>query len=511
MITRISFLMLISSVLLCMAPSIVVASETPNIVFMFADDLGYADLGCYGHPYAKTPALDKLASEGTRFKNMYVTGITCNPSRTGFMTARDPERFIDRTDEHGFGEHITITELLNNHGYRTGHFGKWHIGPGTPSNGTYGIDEIDTPSGNGDALVGRDGELFNDAIAFIDRHHQNYPGVPFYVNIWGHSTHYEVNPPAEYVAEFAGLVVDRDDFFTHAVNPDNNVMGIQEKFDESIATGNDLNTSMQTYLGDVWSIDLNVARVLDKLDELGLTDDTIVVFSSDQGPAPVENSNYSTYKHNMLGYSGIYRGGKHDQTEGGVRAPFIIRWPGHIDPNVVDTENVISGMDWLPTLCSIVGIDDIPNDLDGEDVSDIWLGATRPRVKTQYWKTRGNKRAMRKGKWKLHRNSELYDLSVDPSEDNNVIDDYPVIAAELIADIEAWVDSLKAPCDADYTGDIAGGYGVDLVDFAAIAAHYGETNCGATVDDCQCADIDQSGTVDLADLVDLVEVWLRGI
>ena len=86
----------------------------------------------------------------------------------------------------------------------------------------------------------------------------------------------------------------------------------------------------------------------------------------------------------MLGYSGIYRGGKHDQYEGGVRAPFIIRWPGHIDPNVVDTENVISGMDWLPTLCSIVGIDDIPNDLDGEDVSDIWFGATRPRVKTQY-------------------------------------------------------------------------------------------------------------------------------
>ena len=191
MIHRIS-LMLISSVLLCMAPAIVVA-ETPNIVFMFADDLGYGDLGCYGHPYAQTPALDQLATEGTRFTQAYVTGKTCNPSRTGFMTARAPQRYVQRTDDYGFGERITITELLKDHGYRTGHFGKWHIGP-VETPGTYGIDEIDTPSGNGDALVGRDGTLYNNAIAFIDNHTQNHPGVPFYVNIWGHSTHSKVNP-----------------------------------------------------------------------------------------------------------------------------------------------------------------------------------------------------------------------------------------------------------------------------------------------------------------------------
>jgi N-acetylgalactosamine-6-sulfatase len=488
-------------------------SEMPNIVFIFADDLGYADLGCYGHPYAKTPALDSLAAEGVLFTQAYVTGITCNPSRTGFMTARAHQRYIENTKDVGFGNHITITQLLKNHGYRIGHFGKWHIGPvDTP--GTYGIDDIDTPSGNpGDALPGRDGGLFNDAIAFIEDNND----VPFYVNIWGHSTHYAVNPPAEYVAEFSDLVVDRNDFFTHAVNPDNSIMGIQQKFDQSIALGFDLNTSMQTYLGDVWSIDLNVERVLDTLEQLGLTENTIVVFSSDHGPAPVLLSGASKeYSHNMLGYSGTYRGGKHNQYEGGVRVPFIIRWPGHIDPNVVDTQNVISGMDWLPTLCSIVGIDDIPEDLDGEDVSDIWLGATRPRVKTQYWKTGGSKPSMRKGNWKLHYNlnnssqTELYDLSIDPSEDNNVKDDFPVIAADLIADIEAWADSLKSPCDADYSGDIDGGYGVDLVDIAAIAAHLGQTDCAANVD-CQCADIDQSGTVDIADLFDVTQDWLKGI
>lgn len=497
--------------------NVAVDPEMPNIVFIYADDFGYADLSCYGHPYAKTPAIDKLATEGTRFTQAYSTGRTCLPSRTGYMTGRAPQRNADRpVADYGFDEHITITELLKNHGYRTGHFGKWHIGPvDTP--GTYGIDEIDTPSDNpGDALAGRDGRLFNNAIAFIERHTQNHAGVPFYVNIWGHSTHYAVNPPAVYLAEFAGLVVDRDDFFTHAVNPDNDRMGIQEKFEQSIALDPDLDTSMQNYVADVWSIDLNVERVLDKLDELGLRDNTIVVFSSDQGPAPVTGG--GEYKKNMLGYSGIYRGGKGSQYEGNNRVPFIIRWPGHIDPNVVDTENVISGMDWLPTLCSIAGIDDIPDSLDGEDVSDIWLGATRPRVKTLFWSSvnGGSKISMRKGYWKLHHNmgnsseSELYDLSIDPSEDNNVIDDFPVIAAELIADVVAWDVYIKAPCDADYSGDIAGGYGVELVDYAAFVSHYGETDCGANID-CQCADIDQSGTVDIADLLDVVEDWLKGI
>jgi len=492
--------------------------EMPNIVFIYADDFGYADLSCYGHPYAKTPALDKLATEGTRFTQAYSTGRTCLPSRTGYMTGRAPQRNADRpVADYGFDEHITITELLKNHGYRTGHFGKWHIGPvSTP--GTYGIDEIDTPAGNGDALPGRDGNLFNNAIAFIERHTQNHPGVPFYVNIWGHSTHYAVNPPAEYLAEFAGLVVDRDDFFTHVVNPYTDEMGIQEKFDQSIALDPDLDTSMQNYVADVWSIDLNVARVLDTLDQLGLTENTIVVFSSDQGPAPVTGD--GEYKKNMLGYTGIYRGDKGSQYEGNNRVPFIIRWPGHIDPNVVDTENVISGMDWLPTLCSIVGIDDIPDTLDGEDVSDIWLGATRPRVKTLFWASvgGGSNISIRKGNWKLHHNindisqveTELYDLSIDPSEDNNVKGDFPVITAELIADIVAWSDYTKAPCDADYSGDIAGDYGVELVDYAAFISHYGETNCGATGDDCQCADIDRSGAVDIADLLDVVEVWLKG-
>ncbi len=426
-------------------------SETPNIVFMFADDSGYADFGCYGHPYARTPAIDSLATEGTRFESFHVTGITCCPSRTGFMTSRHPASYPGYPADQGFADKVTVTELMHKGGYRVGHFGKWHIGP-TPIEkiGTYGIDELDTPSGNSDALDGRDGTLYNNAIAFIDRHNQNHPGVPFYVNIWGHSTHYAVNPPAEYIAEFADLVVDRDDFYTHAENPDNNIMGIQEQFDNSLGYDPDLDTSMQNYMGDIWAIDLNVARVLDKLDELGLTNDTIVVFSSDQGPAPATGD--GEYKKNMLGYAGVYRGGKHNQYEGGVRSPFIIRWPGHVPAGVVNSTSTFSGLDWLPTMCSIAGIDIGSLQVEGQDVSDILLGATRSPDRPLFWKTSSvnSAPAMLEGKWKLHDTKnvlELYDLETDPSESINLATTRSDIVDVMLPKLDAWRATLPTSYD----------------------------------------------------------------
>ena len=120
--------------------------KPPNIVFILADDLGYADLKCYGHPYARTPNLDRLASEGTRFTQFCMTGITCCPSRTGLMTGKFPATFREYPAAAGFGKRVTVTELLKQRGYATGHFGKWHMGPKeTP--GTYGIDAINVTAG----------------------------------------------------------------------------------------------------------------------------------------------------------------------------------------------------------------------------------------------------------------------------------------------------------------------------------------------------------------------------
>ena len=434
---KVTFLIVITAFAVLATESRASENRLPNIVFIFADDLGYGDLACYGHPYAKTPAIDKLATEGTRFTQFYVTGVTCNPSRTGLMTGIHPARFRKYAADFGFGNRITITELLHKKGYATGHFGKWHMGP-EESDGTYGIDEIQIIGKSQDRSIGRDNDLFTAAIEFITA---NKDG-PFYVNIWGHATHLPVNTPPSLLTEFAELKLDRSDF-----SPT-----IQHKFDESYQAGGDLNASMRQYLGDVYQIDRNVARVLNTLDALGLNENTIVVFSSDHGPAPVAlaKKGVREYSKNMLGYAGDLRGGKHQQYEGGTRVPFIIRWPGHVDAGRVDTTSVGSFIDWLPTLCAIANIEQLPADLDGEDISDIWLGSRRDRATSLYWKTSatGSAPAMRNGNWKLHlsrkRQSvvELYDLIADPSESENIAGDHPEVVNRLSEQLRSWAAEL---------------------------------------------------------------------
>ncbi len=416
------------------------SDHLPNIVFFFADDMGYADLGCYGHPYAVTPALDKLASEGTRFSQHYATGVTCNPSRTGLMTGLFPARYPKKTADFGFGEQATITELLKQRGYKTGHFGKWHIGPkSTIENGTYGIDDVQVIGSSKD----REGdfELTQAAIEFMKKNADH----PFYVNIWGHSTHFPVDVIDELSEKFLTTKVDRNDFSKT----------IQHKFDESLALDKNLDASMHQYLGDVYSIDQNVNQILNTIDKLGLRDNTIFVFSSDHGPAPVSlgaKKLTREFSKNMLGYAGEYRGGKHTQFEGGTRVPLIIRWPGHVKAGRVDTKNVTSFIDWLPTLCAITGIEKLPKQLDGEDISDIWRGDDRERSKPLYWKTSatGSSPAMREGFWKLHLNvrkgekTQLYDLSNDLSESKNVAKENPKVVSQMSAKINAWVAELPS-------------------------------------------------------------------
>ncbi|MEM9366111.1 MAG: sulfatase-like hydrolase/transferase [Planctomycetota bacterium] len=407
----------------------------PNVVFMFADDLGFGDLGCYGHPYAITPAIDQLAAEGTRFTQFYVTGVTCNPSRTGLMTGLFPARFPRYAADFGFGERTTITELLRDQGYATGHFGKWHIGP-NDSNGTYGIDVIKTIGKSHDKEAGRDDDVYSAAIEFIRQNRDR----PFYVNVWGHATHFPVNTPPGLVAAFDHVRVDRDAF-----SPT-----MQPKFDECLEIGGELDESMRQYLGDVYQIDVNVGRLLKTIDELGLRNDTLVVFSSDHGPAPVTtNKGAREFSKNMLGYAGPYRGGKHTQFEGGTRVPFIIRWPDQVATNRVDSESVCSFIDWLPTLCALTGANP-PTEIDGEDISDIWLGQTRSRAKPLYWKVSsvGGTPAMREGRWKLHlprRNRseiELYDLEQDPSESRNVAGAFPEVIERMKKQLRNWEREL---------------------------------------------------------------------
>lgn len=415
-----------------------VEERPPNILFIFADDLGTGDLGSYGHPYAITPNIDRLAAEGTRFTRYYATGVTCCPSRTGFMTSHHPASFDAYMADFGFGDRITITELLQGNGYATGHFGKWHIGQdknGIPDD-DYGLDEVKIiDNSNG---PGRDDDLFAAANDFIKRHQDE----PFYVNIWGHISHYPVAPAKLPQNPLADMELDESLFDSYMV----------EKFDNTRQRGFSVEECFRSYLTDVYSLDLAVGRVLQLLDDLNLTNNTIVVFSSDQGAAPngkIQNARQQAadpiLKANMLGWSGGLRGGKHEKYEGGVRIPFILRWPGQVPAQQVNSTSVLSGLDWLPTVCALTETAYDPSLFEGHNVADIWQGSARNPNRTLFWKVGGE--AALQEPWKLHltrQGAELYHLGKDPRENNNVAEKFPEITDQLSIAIEEWQQTLPS-------------------------------------------------------------------
>ena len=204
----------------------------------------------------------------------------------------------------------------------------------------------------------------------------------------------------------------------------------------------------------------------------GSRDKTIVVFSSDQGAAAPRDPaieappkkrkkdkparpEAEALRLNLVGYAGEFRGGKHRDYEGGVRVPFIVRWPGHVPAGRVDNESVISGADWLPTLSSMTGASGVPGDLDGEDASKSLLGGTHVRTKPLFWKTNAanSDPAIRWQNWKFHGSNrkrgdvELYDLATDPGERRNLIADRPEIVRELSAKLTEWTSALPTTYD----------------------------------------------------------------
>jgi len=451
-------LRLIASFLLFALGSSLSAADKPNIIFILADDFGWGDLGCYGHPYAKTPHLDKLAAEGTRFTKFHATGVTCCPARTGLMTGKFPATFAKYPSSFGFGDRVTVTELLKKNGYATGHFGKWHIGTVTEP-GTYGIDVIGSDGEKRrqpEAARGRDAPMYDQAISFIEKH----KGGPFYINIWDHISHHPVNPSQAVLDAFGPLELDESKF-----SP-----AMREKFATCKKLGGDPAAHLRAFLADVKSMDDEVGRLLARLDELGLRQNTLVVFSSDQGAAPLrdtdvdagkpkkktnkqkrEGSDIDAIRMNSMGYAGPdFRGGKHTDLEGGVCVPFIMRWPAKVPVGRVDDQSVISGADWLPSLCAITGITINPADFDGEDSSKAWLGGTHTRTKPLFWKTNTEKSdpSLLVDHWKLHGTHrkkgtvELYDLASDPGEQTNLAEKKPEILKRLQDQLAAWATSL---------------------------------------------------------------------
>lgn len=441
--------------------------RAPNIIFLLTDDQGWGDAAAWGHPYYKTPHLDRLTREGLRVSQFYVANPVCSPSRAAFMTGRYPARF--RIHGH-FATHElnearvmpdwldpntpTITRQLQAAGYATGHFGKWHLGggDGAPAPGAYGIDKHVTLVSNGPQLREKNappeehwwgkstGIIMDHSIAFLRENRDR----PFYLNIWTLVPHAKLDPTPEQLAVYAALE-------PHADHP-----AFGKWTQGYYQAAKDLRSQMQVFAASITDLDTQVGRLLDALKELGLEQNTLLVFSSDNGP---EDYHIGNAANAGVGSPGPHRGRKRSIYEGGVRQPFVARWPGRVPAGVFDQTSVIGSVDLLPTLCAIAGVKPPEGvKLDGEDVSDILLtGKSRPRGRPLFWEWRstvaGNQDyapppiVVRDGKWKLltdreKKRVELYDIPNDPSEAKNLAAENPQVVARLSTLALAWKAEL---------------------------------------------------------------------
>ncbi|MCB1207933.1 MAG: sulfatase-like hydrolase/transferase [Verrucomicrobiales bacterium] len=421
----------------------------PNVLFIYADDWGWGDLACHGHPHLKTPNLDRLAKEGTDFQQFVVCNPVCSPSRTAIVTGQYPARH--RVHQHfaGHEENVArgmpdwldpkvtlLPRLLKEAGYTTGHFGKWHLsGQGkdidAPLPSEYGYDEAAVWTGPGAGVfegssVAKDSGDAHDkqAAAFMTiaatDHAVNFiraaKGKPFYLNLWLHETHHLVAATEEQKAPYP-----------------------------------DTAEPQRTYCAAVTRADAQVGRMLALLDELGLADNTIVIFSSDNGP---ENSmpNPGQKFYFSVGETGGLRGRKRSLYMGGVNVPFIVRWPGQVPAGRVDKTSVLVGVDVLPTLLAATGVQ-MPAGYqpDGINVMAAFRGESFTRSQPLFWEWRGPNAqeadwpqfAMRDGFHTLvmsrdEKRIELYDLANDRAQQHDLATSDPDRTATMLAAIQAW-------------------------------------------------------------------------
>ncbi len=464
--TRLKVMSLLLAISVALMPSVVYSADRPNIVLVFIDDMGWGDFSCFGNDDARTPNIDRLASEGVRFEQFYVNSPICSPSRTAISTGQYPQRwritsFLNNrknNEERGMAQWLDpaapmLARSLQQAGYATGHFGKWHMGGQRDVNEAppitdYGFDESLTNfEGMGPKLLpltlrpGQDkpdriwdaAEKLGDgyrwmlrseittgfvdaAIPFIDK--ATAANQPFYINLWPDDVHSPYWPPVE--------------------------------------TWGD-GSKRRLYLSVLESMDTQFGRLFDRIrNDAALKDNTLVLVCSDNGPEP------------GAGEAGPFRGYKTHLYEGGVRSSLVAWGPKIVrKQGLVDTDSVFSAIDLAPTLLSLTGTP-LPNGItfDGEALVDTLLGdggsrqapicfRRPPDRDTFYGIDDLPDLAIRKGDWKLlceydGSDAQLYNLQNDRSESTNVAADNPAVVAELTQSILAWHKSMPPDNGATY-------------------------------------------------------------
>ncbi|MGB0258750.1 MAG: sulfatase family protein [Coraliomargarita sp.] len=440
-------------VLILLPLGLLAVPPKPNIIMILCDDLGYGDLGITGHPYAKSPNIDRLAKEGIQFTQAYQSSAWCAPSRYALMSGVYPARKFQHTLEMNTAE-PNLYRILDTAGYRTGHFGKWHMS-GRAADALipadYGVHEYFIHNGNDEGWTPKEkraphwreqstAHYVDRSIEFIKK--QKESDQPFYVNLWVYPTHSYIDPIPEMLEEYKDLEVNIDDF----ENP------LMREFLNWISEQGDLQDAMRAYCADITELDKQVGRLMHFLQDAGLDESTMVIFASDNGPPPLDPAHYlddlteRMQKRptliNCVGSAGPYRARKMSLNDGGVRTPLFVRWPGMIPAGKLNHETIFTGVDWLPTLASVANAQ-TPANLDGVDLAEALFGAKIERAKVHFWNDRSGWTTLRDKQWKAHLQEgqlRLFDIIQDPSESNDVSQQFPEISkdyAQRLQDFEA--------------------------------------------------------------------------
>ena len=440
-----------------------------NVIFILADDMGYGDVAYNGHPYAITPNLDTMASHGIRVDNFYVNSSICSPSRIAFVTGRYPGRQTAHdsittdpskvADDASKGlvpllpHQANYMQAFKTEGYTVGHFGKWHMSvqPYGARRQSYGLDfaRFLGKSANAYDWTTEDHKqrssknITDDVIEWLEAY-DHETGPPFFLNVWLFQPHTPVEAHPNDRLPYDGIAFDSGDFDS---TWEASYYGwIAENFPEG-----DLNEALQRYLSVITLIDSQVGRIRNALSDLGIANQTYLVFTSDNGPETVLLERTSNPG---AGSTGGFRGRKRSLYEGGVRVPFVIAGPGLAPRH--DETTVMSGVDFWPTIASLAGIGS-PSGIDGRDVSDAIRGLSPQVPLPLFWHSRTGhigfeaydtpELGIRLERWKMYMDEdgqerELYDLWADPKETNNLAAAHPTVAADLAAIMEEELQTM---------------------------------------------------------------------
>ncbi|TWU10913.1 arylsulfatase [Allorhodopirellula heiligendammensis] len=407
--------------------------EKPNIVFILVDDAGIGDFSTYGCQYGVTPNIDQLANEGMKFTNAYSGNAVCGPSRCVLMTGLHPGHAQRRANQSKDGllalptGQMTVAKLLHEAGYATGGFGKWGLG----NPGTTGVPEkqgFDTFFGYYDQRHAHD--YYTE---YLIRNSVRVPITQSGDQSWDD---YSATRIADETIQFIEANKDRPFFCYAAWTPPH---GAYEIPDNSPYGERSWTETEKNYAAMVALDDTDVGRVMQKLKDLGIDEKTLVVFTSDNGA----NANFIK----RLGSTGQYRGYKRMLYEGGIRAPFIARWPGKIQPGSINDVQT-TFVDVLPTIAELIGVP-VPAGADGYSILPSLLGRERQvRPTPLYFEIYEPyfQQSVRLADWKGYRTGtrdalELYDLKADPGEANNVAEAHP----DIIKEIEAIMTAEHTP------------------------------------------------------------------